>query len=211
MHLMDSVVTTNVLLLIYMAWRLFGRRFIDEYLSKKGGNLAELEDSKAIEARKREGSQPFDIELEKLKAQASYIIEEYKESLKVRIEAKRELYDGLVELKVHTRRFYHRSSCRDDAQKAFDGFLESLDKVSDFMSCNKHFINEIDDNFIFQFEDQINKYLKVFRAANDSINSGNPDETLLEQRNRNAEALQDIIDTYLAKIFSINPSEIPYR
>jgi hypothetical protein len=211
MQILDSTVTTNILLILYIAWYLFGKKLMDSYSAKKGSNLADKEDSKAIESKKREGSQPFDIELEKLKAQASYIVEEYKESLKVRIDTKRKLYDGLVDLKIYTRQFYHKANSVKDAQESFNKFNETLDKVSDFMSCNKHFIREIDPDFLVRFESQVTQYLQIFRTANDSLNSGEKNENLIEKRNEAATKLLDLIDTYLGKIFQINPSEIPYN
>jgi|JI7StandDraft_1071085.scaffolds.fasta_scaffold183013_2 hypothetical protein len=211
MEIFESTVTTNILLVLYIAWYLFGKKVIDAYSSRKGSNRADKEDVGEIETRKMEGRQPFDIELEKQKAQAAYIVEEFKESLKIRIETKRHLYEGLVKLKVFTRHFYHRAGSTEEAQKAFDNFKEALGEVSDFMSCNKHFVKEVDPSFLTEFEDKVNEYLEKFRVANESINSGNTNSALVEERNQSATELLDQIDIYLEKIFKINPAELPYN
>jgi hypothetical protein len=211
MEILESSITTNVLLALFALWHFFGKKALDAYASKKGTNRADKEDLKSIEGLKKEGSLPYDIELEKLKAQASYIVEEYKESLKVRIDTKRKLYDWLVELKVYTRKFYNSNNSNEEAQSAFDNFKKALDEVSDFMSCNKHFINEIDPQITQNFERTVNNYMNQFIAANESIKSGKPDETLIKSRNQLAERLLDEIDSYLAIIFKINPAELPYN
>ena len=209
--ILSSPITANALLVFLICWQVFGKKYFDAYFLKKGKNRADKEDLGGLEKIRKDVGQPYDVELEKLKAQAAYIVEEYKETLKIRIVTKRRLYDGLTDLKVNTRKFYYRSDSVEKAQKAFDTFQESLEAISDFMSCNKHFIREIDPSFLTEFESQVNDYMKAFKAANDSINKGNPDKGLLEERNKKAEALLDLIDTYLEKIFFINPSEIPYN
>ena len=211
MEIFESTVTTNILLVLYIAWYLFGKKVIDAYSSRKGSNRADKEDVGEIETRKMEGRQPFDIELEKQKAQAAYIVEEFKESLKIRIETKRQLYEWLVKLKVFTRHFYYRAGSTEEAQKAFDSFKEALDEVSDFMSCNKHFVKEIDPSFLTEFETKANEYLEKFIVANESVINGNANSALLEERNQSATELLDQIDIYLEKIFKINPAELPYN
>ncbi len=211
MAILDSTVTTNVLLILYIAWYLFGKKLIDAYSTKKGQNIADKEDAKDIESQKREGGLPYDIDLEKFKAQSSYVIEEFKESLKIRIETKRKLYDGLVQLKTHTRKFYHRSAGVEQLQNSFNNFTNCLDEISDFMSCNKHFIAEIDNSFLLDFENQANEYIQCFKEANDSLNQGELNNVLLDKRAKSAEKLLDLIDIYLGKIFQINPSELPYN
>ncbi|MDF2392390.1 hypothetical protein GWQ29_13970 [Aeromonas sp. 2HA2] len=211
MEIFGSTITTNVLLVLYIAWYLFGKKVIDAYSSRKGNNRADKEDIGELESLRSAGRQPFDIELEKQKAQAAYIVEEFKESLKIRIETKRKLYEGLVDLKVYTRHFYHRAKSTDEAQMAFDKFQDTLAQVSDFMSCNKHFVKEIDPKFLTEFEKKVNVYLDSFRNANESINSGNTNNTLVDSRNASATELLDQIDNYLEKIFKINPAELPYN
>lgn len=211
MEIFESTVTTNILLVLYIAWYLFGKKVIDAYSSRKGHNRADKEDIAEIESRKSAGRQPFNVELEKQKAQAAYIVEEFKESLKIRIETKRKLYEGLVSLKVYTRQFYYRTKSVQEAQEAFDNFNVALNEVSDFMSCNKHFVKEIDPTFLTEFEEKVNVYLNDFKVANESINSGSTDSTLVDKRNMSATELLDHIDHYLEKIFKINPAELPYN
>tara|TARA_R110001583_G_C5601209_1_gene404529 strand:+ start:736 stop:1407 length:672 start_codon:yes stop_codon:yes gene_type:complete len=211
MEIFESTVTTNILLVLYIAWYFFGKKIIDAYSSRKGSNRADKEDTGELETLKTAARQPFDIELEKQKAQAAYVVEEFKESLKIRIETKRKLYEGLVKLKVYTRHFYHRAKSKQEAQEAFDSFKEALNEVSDYMSCNKHFVKEIDPSYLSQFENKVNEYLDKFQAANESINSGNTDEGLVDERNCSATELLDHIDSYLEKIFKINPAELPYN
>jgi len=210
MEIFESTVTTNILLVLYIAWYLFGKKVIDAYSTRKGSNHADKEDIGELERLKSEGRQPFDIELEKQKAQAAYVVEEFKESLKIRIETKRNLYDGLVKLKIHTRHFY-RAKLTEDAQKAFDDFSKVLVEVGDYMSCNKHFVKEIDPSFLLEFERSVNGYLNKFKEANQSINNGNTNELLINERNSSATELLDYIDIYLEKIFKINPAELPYN
>lgn len=210
MEIFESTVTTNILLILYIVWFLFGKKALDAYSARKGSNQADKEDSEQLEAKKRAGQQPFDIELEKPKAQSSYVVEEFKESLRVRIKIKRNLYDQLALLKVYTRKFYLRSKSTLEAQDAFDNFSKCVDEISDFMSCNKHFIKEIDEDFLAGFEDKINNYMRIFKVANDSINSGEKKSEFITSRDQLAKELLDLIDGFLEKIFKINPAELPY-
>lgn len=213
MEIFESTVTTNILLVLYIAWNVFVKKFFDEYSSRKGNNRADKEDIQELEARKSAGRQPFDIELEKRKAQAEYIVEEFKESLKIRVEIKRNLYDGLGRIKVNARHYYHKVKSPQEAQEAFNNLHNSLTEVSDFMSCNKHFIDEIDPDFLFNFENKVNDYLNKFRALNEYIRCGNNglEESIMSVRDQAATELLNYIDSYLEKIFKINPAELPYK
>lgn len=207
----ESTVTTNILLVIYVAWHLFVKKVVDAYNSRKGHNIAEKEDIGELESLKSAGRQPFDIDLEKQKAQVAYVLEEFKESLKIRIETKRKLYEGLVKLKVYIRHIYYRSESEKEMQDAFDKFKVALDEVSDYMSCNKHFVNEIDPGIIAGFEGKTNFYLGRIRAVNSSVINGVADRKLIDERDASATELLDDIDTCLEKIFKINPAELPYN
>lgn len=209
-EILNSSMTTNILLVLYFFWVIFGKGFVDGYSNKKGSNKADKQDIADIEGSKKATTQPYDIEMEKVKAQAAYVVEEFKESLVFRIETKRHLYHELSELKVLTRTFYHRST-PETAQSNHDNLQNCFTRISDYMSCNKHFINEIDPEFIISFEKKTNDYNKSFMQANESIVSGNANAALIDKRNHDAEKLLDLIDQYLAKIFKINPSEVPYN
>ncbi|EOA6545644.1 TPA: hypothetical protein ACGU7E_004753, partial [Vibrio vulnificus] len=207
---LDSSTTTNILLILYFFWILFGKDWLKGYSSKKGSNKADKEDAGHIESAKKGATQPYDIELEKIKAQAAYIVEEYKESLSFRIETKKHLYHELSRLKILIRVFYFRSTDAN-AQENYDNFERCLDGISDYMSCNKHFVNEIDPEFLISFEDKVNTYKQSFIRANKSILDGKNEESLIEERNSNATQLLDLIDLYLEKIFKISPVEVPYN
>ncbi|MEZ9077016.1 hypothetical protein AB4069_13220 [Vibrio cyclitrophicus] len=208
-EILDSSTTTNILIILYLLWVIIGKNLLDGYSRKKGSNQADKEDISALEGLKKETTQPYDIDLEKIKAQAAYVVEEFKESLAFRIAIKKQLYKELSELKVLTRIFYR--SGPDDEQKNYENLESCFNRIADYMSCNKHFLNEIDPDFLLSFENQTNAYKQSFMEANESILSGNADHSLFENRNINAEKLLDLIDVYLEKIFKINPSDVPYN
>lgn len=73
MEIFESTVTTNILLVHYITWYLFGKKVIDAYSSRKGHNQAEKEDIGQIESLKSTSRQSFDVEL--------YFLTEFEENV----------------------------------------------------------------------------------------------------------------------------------